>query len=230
MRITRSCTALAILLVSAACDDHTEGAPSAQVSAPEPTPTPTEANDRAPVVPDERREVAFDTSRSTLGFVGAKITASHEGSFGEWSGTARLGDAIEDTGVEITIQMASVRIDPERLNTHLRSPDFFDVERFPQATFTSTTIAPHHAGSHDDRPPPDLEVTHDVTGRLTLHGVSRAITFPARITRDAQELRARAQFTINRRDFQIVYPGMPDDLIQDEVMIRFDVVAPIPAS
>ncbi len=65
-----------------------------------------------------------------------------------------------------------------------------------------------------------------MTGNLTLHGQTRAITFPANITLSVAEMHATAEFTINRRDFGIVYPGMPDDLIRDGVVIRFDVRAP----
>ncbi|MFO0648783.1 MAG: YceI family protein [Polyangiales bacterium] len=68
--------------------------------------------------------------------------------------------------------------------------------------------------------------THTVTGTLSLHGQSRSITFPATIAVGASEVTARSEFVINRRDFGLVYPGMPDNLIRDEVTIRFDLRAP----
>ena len=112
--------------------------------------------------------------------------------------------------------MASVQADAARLTNHLKSPDFFDVERFPTATFRSTSIA---AGAEG-------EATHRVTGTLHLHGQSRQITFPATIELSEQQVRARARFAIQRQQFGIVYPGRPDDLIRDDVVIHFDVRAP----
>ncbi len=186
--------------------------PSTEEPAGDPTPEP-----REPVTPDERPSLAIDVARSSVEFTGRKITGSHEGHFNEWSGTVRLGDAIVDTRVEIEIQMASVETDAERLTTHLKSDEFFDVEQFPTARFSTTTIV-EAAGEGG--------TTHRVTGRLTLHGVSRAITFPATIRLTDDELSAEASFTIDRQQFGIAYPGMPDDLIQDQVEIRFNVHAP----
>jgi polyisoprenoid-binding protein YceI len=161
--------------------------------------------------------------RSTLGFTAAKVTASHDGSFGEWSGTidlARSGDPTASR-VNVSIVVDSLVIEPARLAGHLRTPDLLDVARFPTATFRSTQIAAGATGQVGD-----AAATHTVTGDFTLHGQTRAITFPAIITVTDGEVSARAEFSINRQDFGITYPGMPDDLIRDEVVIRFDIHAP----
>ncbi len=207
MHTTRA-LALTSLVFLAACEDPAESAPAAQVaSAAEPTaPEPTEG----------REQLTIDAARSSIGFTGAKVTGSHDGRFDQFSGTMSLDpSAIESSSVSITIQMASVQIEPDRLRGHLTSPDFFDVEQFPTATFQSTRIVAGGEGG-----------THTVTGNLTLHGETRAITFPANIQVSDSEVHATADFSINRRDFGIVYPGMPDDLIRDGVVIRFDVRAP----
>lgn len=206
-----------LLLALAGCDDPTEGAAAAVVGGPstaEPTEeAPTEAADARPAL-------AIDTARSTLGFVGSKVTGSHPGSFGEWSGSVRLDpESVEASSVSITIQMASVSADVERLTNHLKTDDFFDIESHPTATFESTRIAPAPAGAEGG-------ATHVITGRLTMRGRTQTITFPATVTVSDAEVRAEARFTINRQDFGIAYRGMEDDLIRDEVVIHFDVRAP----
>jgi len=97
----------------------------------------------------------------------------------------------------------------------LKSPDFFDVEKFPKAKFVSTAIK---AGG-------DNGATHTVTGNLELHGVTKAITFPAQIKVDPDAVSVVAEFSINRKDFSIVYPGMPDDLIKDDVLLKLSLHA-----
>jgi polyisoprenoid-binding protein YceI len=194
------------LLLAACSEDPSEGAVAAEVE---------EAAEVQPAA-EGAEHLTIDPARSSLGFTGSKVTASHDGSFETFSGTMDLEpDAIEDSRVSITIQMASVQIDPPNLRTHLLSPDFFDGEQFPTATFESTRIAAGGEGG-----------THTITGNLTLHGVTRSISFPANIEVSDAQVRARAEFSINRQDFGIVYPGAPDNLIRDGVVIRFDVIAP----
>src|SRR5690606_18049800 len=113
------------------------------------------------------------------------------------------------------IDTASLVADAEKLTGHLKSEDFFDVERFPTARFVSTSIQKGGEG----------ESTHTVTGNLTLRDVTKSIAFPAKIEAEGDEVEVEAEFAINRRDFGIVYPGMPDDLIKDDVLIKLDVDA-----
>ncbi|MGF1468500.1 MAG: YceI family protein [Sandaracinaceae bacterium] len=165
----------------------------------------------------EPEQLTVDVGRSSVGFTGAKVTQSHDGRFPQFEGTIDLrADELTASRVAVTIRMASLEIEPDRLANHLKTEDFFDVEAFPTATFESTRIAEGADG----------DATHTVTGNLTLHGQTHAITFPATIEVTDEEARARAEFQIDRNDWGIVYPGMPDDLIRDEVVIRFDVRAP----
>src|SRR5690606_4136447 len=116
----------------------------------------------------------------------------------------------EQSTVKVEIDMGSVQVEPEKLEGHLKSPDFFDVEKHPKATFESTAVKAGGAGG----------ATHTVTGNLTLHGVTRSISFPASIQVNGDTITVNAEFAINRKDFGIVYPGMPDDLIKDDVLIQ----------
>lgn len=154
---------------------------------------------------------AFSNEGSKVEFVGAKVSAKHDGSFTAFRGTINVvgGDPVKSS-VNAEIDIASLSIEPAKLAGHLKTPDFFDAEKFPKAKFVSTAI----------KPGGDNGATHTVSGNLELHGVTKGITFPAKIKVEADEVTVDAEFVINRKDFSIVYPGMPDDLIKDEVLIK----------
>ncbi|HKO50471.1 MAG TPA: YceI family protein [Polyangiaceae bacterium] len=154
---------------------------------------------------------AFSNDGSTIDFVGAKVSAKHEGSFKAFRGTISVvgGDPTKST-VNAEIDIASMAIEPAKLGGHLKSADFFDAEKFPKGKFTSTAVK---GGGENG-------ATHTVSGNLELHGVTKGITFPARVKVEAEQVSVDAEFAINRKDFAIVYPGMPDDLIKDDVLIK----------
>lgn len=148
-----------------------------------------------------------------VGFVGSKVTGSHDGGFKKVTGTVTVPDgAIESSAVSIEIDMTSVFSDDEKLTGHLKDEDFFAVDKFPQATFKSTGISKTDAG-------------YDVSGELTLRGVTKAISFPAQIELSDGKLTVKSEFSINRTDFDIVYKGKADNLIREEVVIKFDLSA-----
>ncbi len=154
---------------------------------------------------------AFSNDGSKLEFVGAKVSAKHEGSFTAFRGTVGVVDNdATKSQVKAEVDIASLSVEPAKLAGHLKTPDFFDAEKFPHANFTSTTIK---AGG-------DNGATHTVTGNLELHGVTKAITFPAKIKIEGDSVSVDAEFAINRKDFGIVYAGMADDLIKDDVLIE----------
>ena len=77
--------------------------------------------------------------------------------------------------------------------------DFFDVARFPKATFVSTEITP---GGEKD-------ATHTVTGNFTLHGVAKSIKFPVKVAVSDGSAKVDSEFFINRKDFGIVTRARP---------------------
>jgi len=200
-----------LLLLLSACEDHTEGVEEAVVGEAEEEAEPAEAS-------ETRQALAIDAARSSVGFTGAKVTDSHDGTFERWSGTVDFDpENVTASSVAITLQMNSVQIEPERLLNHLKSDDFFDVETYPTATFRSTRIVEQQGADG---------ATHQITGNLTLRDQTKSVTFPAKVEVSDSEVAAGAEFVIQRADFGIVYEGMADDLIEDEVVIRFDVHAP----
>ena len=151
-------------------------------------------------------------AESTIGFVGSKVTGSHHGGFKDFSGKINVaGGRIVGTP-ELKIGMRSTWADNNRLEGHLKSADFFGVDRFPVATFAATAIEASGA-------------QHKVTGNLNLHGVTKSISFPVNIQVADDAVTVQTEFAINRKDFNVNYPGMPNDLIRDNVVIKLDIKA-----
>ena len=155
--------------------------------------------------------LAITPADSKVEFVAAKVTRSHNGSFKQFSGRIDLvPNSIPDSRVTIDIDTSSVVTDEDQLTGHLKTPDFFDVAKFPKATFVSTKIEPAAAGGDN----------YSVTGNFDLHGVKKSISFPATIKVTPDSVAVDAEFAINRKDFAIVYAGKADDLIRDGVVIK----------
>ncbi len=201
----------ATLLSVAGCKSELDGKPVAKVGEVKGDAKATDVKtDAKPTTPAAAaRTLKADPAASTIDFVGAKITGDHKGSFKTFTGETTV-EGTTPKSVNFTIETGSVISDDEKLTGHLKSPDFFDVEKFPKAEFVSTAIVAKAAAG----------ATHEVTGDLSLHGEKKAITFPATITVDDRSAKGTAEFKINRKDFKIVYPGMPDDLIKDEVLLK----------
>jgi polyisoprenoid-binding protein YceI len=161
--------------------------------------------------------IPFDSKTSKVDFVGSKVTGSHTGNFGNFDGRVELVDGkIEASTVRVDIDMKSVSSDTEKLTGHLKSKDFFEVDRFPKATFVSTKIVPGG----------DKGATHTITGNLELHGVTKSITFPATIAVSKDAVTANAEFAIDRTNWGINYEGMADNLIRKDVVLKLAINAP----
>ena len=111
----------------------------------------------------------IDPSHSTLQFSARHMVVSKvRGRFGKWSGQLSFDpDDAAASSVQVTIDPASIDTGEAQRDAHLRSADFFDVEKHPQATFRSTKVQPL-AGDK-----------LRITGDLTLHGVTKPVTFEA---------------------------------------------------
>lgn len=156
--------------------------------------------------------------KSSIGFVGAKAVGQHEGVFQEFDGSIGYNGSTP-VKIDFTIQPASVKTDSSKLDGHLKSADFFDVEKYPTATFTSSSITPAPPGSAGG-------ATHTLTGILDLHGQKKNVTFPVKVEQSAEGVHATSEFTINRQEWGIAYKGAPDNLIKDEVLIRLNMWFP----
>ena len=202
------------LILLAACKDPAADKPKAEVAEAKPVASTPSAGAGA-------ESIALTPDTSSIEWTASKVTASHQGGFKSWRGTIQyVKGAPEKSRLDIEIDTDSIFSDQEKLTGHLKSPDFLDVAKFPKATFVSTEI----------KPGGDKGATHTITGTLTLHGVTKAVTFPITFTESAQEISATSEFAINRKDFGLVYPGAPDDLIRDDVVLKLKVSGKRPQS
>jgi polyisoprenoid-binding protein YceI len=112
--------------------------------------------------------------------------------------------------------------DKENKNTpvkHLKSPDYFDVEKFPISTFSITKVAYAFPGNIK------------VTGNLTIKGVTNPVTFPARIEVKDGIVKGNGKLTIDRTDWGIryrsgkFYDNLADQAVSDEIEIQMKIVA-----
>ena len=207
---------LSLTIFLAACADPAADKPKAETK--DPTTKSTEETDPKKTEP-KGTALKISPENSTIEFIGSKVTGKHEGGFKQFSGTIDMvNEKPEESSVSVEIDMKSVFSDDEKLTKHLQTGDFFDSEKHPKSTFTSTKIA---ADSKKG------EGNYTVTGDLEIRGIKKSITFPAKITADKSDLVVDAEFAINRKDFEIKYAGMADDLIRDDVVIRLKLKSPI---
>lgn len=197
---------LLLLVVLAGCANPADDVTPAEVGEAKQSPAETDS------APDGAKSYVIDEA-STIEFTGSKVTGSHDGGFEEFEGSFSIVDGqLVPNGEEIQIDMTSTWSDSDRLTGHLKNEDFFAVEEFPTSSFVITAIEPGESGS-------------TVIGNLTLHGVTKSISFPADIEVADDKMTLKAEFFIKRFDFDIEYSGKADDLIRDEVVIRLDITA-----
>lgn len=188
-----------------------------------------EASDKQTVSNTSGTSYTLDTT-STIRWAASKPTATHEGNFKVSEGTFTVNDNNLTSGT-FTINVASLLVTDlkpadgkEKLEGHLKSPDFFDVAKYPNAKFEITSVAPYTSDSAN----PSKDATHLVSGNLTLRDSTKNISFPAKVTIDAQSLSAKADFNIDRTMWGMNYkgPGNPQDwFISKQVNLKLDISA-----
>ena len=172
-------------------------------------------NTASPAAAAQGTRYLITSQNSKIDFVGSKVTGSHNGSFQDFSGQIDYTGNVETSRVNINIKTASLTADDPKLTEHLKTPDFFDVAKFPEATFVSTSIK---AGG-------EKGASHTVTGNLTLHGATKSVSFPATIAVTPDVATVNANFSINRKDFGINYAGAANNLIRDDVVLTLTIRA-----
>jgi polyisoprenoid-binding protein YceI len=164
----------------------------------------------------------FDKPHTQVGFRIRHWLTKVNGRFRDFAGHIWLDRAKPaDSRVDVTIQAASIDTGTENRDKHLRSADFFDVEKYPTITFVSTKVVPKGK---------DL---YEVTGDLTLHGVTKTMTIPVRHTGflnlGKQEIAGfELTIPINRKDFGIGWNRTADTggiMLGDDVEINVQVEA-----
>ena len=167
-------------------------------------------------------------STSTVTWMGSKPTGKHTGTFKISEGAFNVKDGAL-TGGNFTININSLNNedlagDAEskgKLEGHLKSPDFFDVAKYPTAKFEITAVEPNSDTTIKD-------VTHIIKGNLTLKDSTKNIAIPARVTVDAKTLSASATFSIDRTLWGMNYkgPDNPQDwIIAKAVELKLNITA-----
>ncbi len=209
MKIQTSLLSIALGLALVGCSKN----PAANVPAAN-VQSATNAPAAAPASPaSSARTFVFGPPNSSIGFTGSKVTGKHDGGFRQFSGEFTVVDGkLAGAGNKVVIDTTSLYADNDRLTGHLKSPDFFDAKQFTNAVFETISVETGATNAI-------------VTGNLTLHGITKQISFPANVQVAADSVDVTSEFFLNRHDFKMEYAGKPDDLIRKEVVLRLKVKA-----
>ena len=154
-------------------------------------------------------EFPLTGDNTTVTFVGSKPNGKHEGGFKKLTGSAVYdGKDITTLKLTVDIDMNSTYTDNAKLTGHLKSPDFFGVKSNPKSKFVSSKVEKSGDG-------------YTVTGKFTLAGQTKTLSFPAKIEASADGLTLTSDFSINRNDHGITYgPGKIDDQVKLSIKLR----------
>jgi polyisoprenoid-binding protein YceI len=156
-------------------------------------------------------EVKLTGDNTKITFLGTKPKGKHEGGFKKVTGTATFnGTDATTVAVNLEIDMNSTWTDEPsgKLTNHLKSADFFNVKSYPKAKFVSSKVEKDGDG-------------YKVTGKLTLNGTTKELSFPAKIEISGQNLSISSTFTINRHDWNVSYgKGVVDDTVTLKVSVN----------
>jgi len=170
-------------------------------------------------------------SSTTITWTGFKPTGQHEGTFKVSEGSLLVNNNTLSGGsftIDINslnnLDLANDAKQKAGLEGHLKSPDFFNAEKYPTAKFEITSVEPYVADSSSKT----KDATHLIKGNLTLKDSTKNIAFPAKVTVDANTVAAFADFNIDRTLWGMNYkgPNNPQDwVISKEVNIKLAVSA-----
>lgn len=182
-----------------------------------------------------------DLSASIVEWIGTKTTGRHPGYVNLQSGELSILNS-EVVGGEFVMDMSTITVTDQhmadeyimKLTGHLKSPDFFEVDRFPTSTFVITNVVRNETQVEDDQEDTHeidqyrvTNPTHEITGNLTIKGVTKGITFPARIDMNDSEVKAMAKFNINRKDWDLRYEITGDAILNNTIHFGIGLTVPM---
>lgn len=170
-------------------------------------------------------EYEIDKSKSTVKWNGKKITGEHYGTVNIKNGHLQVEDNIVQSGV-IEMDMNSIKVDDltnesmnQKLTGHLKSDDFFSVEKHPNAKLELKDVV-HKSGNN-----------YTFTGDLTIKEITHPVTFDATMDVKGEKLTAKGEVEVDRTLYDIkfrsgkFFSDLGDNLIYDTFTLNFDVVA-----
>jgi polyisoprenoid-binding protein YceI len=164
--------------------------------------------------------VNINKAASSVAWLAKKVTGEHNGTVGISAGALSVnGNKL--VGGNFTIDLKTIKAlditDPgynQKFIGHITSGDFFEIEKFPTASFVITKVA-----------------GNQVTGNLTIKGITKSITFPAEIAVKGGKVSAKANITIDRTDYNIKYgskkffDSIGDKAIYDDFALTISLVS-----
>ena len=162
----------------------------------------------------------FDSSGSTIGFSVHQFLGNTHGKFTKFNGKIDVDrEHPQNSSVTAQIYVGSIDTRIKKRDDHLRSTEFFNVERFPQITFKSRSVKQIGPQSGD------------IVGDLTIHGVTRPVTLHVKLVTPLSETsRTRWAVTtdpIMRRDFNLMFAPATESIsgISQTVAINIEIEA-----
>ncbi|MBO0949013.1 YceI family protein [Fibrella forsythiae] len=141
----------------------------------------------------------IDAAKSTLSWNGKKVTGEHSGNIKVQDG-AFVVDGSKVTGGQFTFDMNSITCTDltdkgynDKFIGHMKSEDFFNTAKFPTSTFKITKVTPKGGE------------LYDITGNMTIKGITNAVTFPATVKVAGNQITATGKATLDRTKYDIRY-------------------------
>lgn len=213
--------ALLMMGLMSACGDNAPAGEKVEAEAPVETPAET--------TPAEAAAYAVDLTNSLIEWEGTKPTGdSHSGTIKLSKGELSVKDGnlvggsfvLDMNSIENTDQEAGKG--KEKLEGHLKSGDFFEVEKFPQGTFEIASVEAVE-GKED--------VSHTITGNLTMKDITKSVTIPVKVEMaDGKIMATTPSFTIDRTEWDIKFNSgligtLKDKIIDDQIGLTINLVA-----
>lgn len=165
----------------------------------------------------------LDTNASIAKWEGRKLAGSHQGEL-KFKGGFLKGAKGALTGGEVTIDMSTLKDYDQtgemnaKLVNHLKSDDFFSIEKFPTSTFKITKVDTQNGQT-------------TITGDLTIKGITKPNSFPAVVSVDGKKITAKGDMTVDRTMYDIKFRSLKffsdigDKVIKDDFTVSFDLTA-----
>jgi polyisoprenoid-binding protein YceI len=180
--------------------------------------------DRPTAIQNLTGDYQLDLAHTRIYFVARHaMVTSVRGYFHEFDGRLHLdAENPAASSAQVTIKVASLDTGQEQRDAHLRSPDFFDVENYPDMTFASTEISAQDEDTY--------RVTGDLTIRDQTHPVTITVTYNGSAKDPFGNLRAgfEGRGVVNRKDWGLTWNAALETggfMVSDKIRIEFDASA-----
>lgn len=161
----------------------------------------------------------IDPTHSTVGFIARHLVAAKvRGQFNEFAGVINIGETVETSSVQTTVQAASITTNNEMRDGHLKSADFLDLENHPTLEFRTTKVS---AKGSD----------YEMVGDLTMRGVTKSVTFDLEylgtgpgVSPGSTVAGFEARTEIDRRDFNVSFEGALENgslVVGNKIILEF---------